>query len=269
MSHVFISYSTKNASYAHGLADSLVSHGFDVWIDNAQLRSGDDWWQQIVQALRACSAFAVVLTPESDQSRWVQREITLADNWNKPMLPLLLAGDINTDNFLIFVRTQYEDVRHGGMPSQTFFNRLAQHAAAHANRGEILTGQQMAIDTRDDALLQAMHNSPVQQYQFSPVGVWYTHIQQTFTGMIGSGNFTFYTNGALAAQINNPMGVFEVQGHWQIAGNQLMLQGVQYPVMMPFNRMPYMTLLVINDASPAMFRGSTSAGEVFVCQRTG
>ncbi|MEO1287448.1 MAG: toll/interleukin-1 receptor domain-containing protein [Chloroflexota bacterium] len=39
MSHVFISYSTKDSDYAYKLADKLREEGFDVWIDNAELRS--------------------------------------------------------------------------------------------------------------------------------------------------------------------------------------------------------------------------------------
>ena len=42
MSHIFISYSTRDSAYAGKLADKLRAEGFDVWIDNNRLRSSED-----------------------------------------------------------------------------------------------------------------------------------------------------------------------------------------------------------------------------------
>lgn len=135
MSHVFISYSTKDAVYANKLANSLRDHGFDVWIDDSQLRSSEDWWQSIVVALWECAAFVVILSPNSDSSRWVQREITVADQRQKPTFPLLLAGDMDTPNWAIFVRTQYEDVRDGSLPPDSFYAALRHYVPSAASRG--------------------------------------------------------------------------------------------------------------------------------------
>jgi Flp pilus assembly protein TadD len=134
MSHVFISYSTHDSAYANKLAEKLRAEGFDVWIDNSRLRSSEDWWHSIVLAIDACAAFVVLLTSHSDQSKWVQREITLADQRNKPTFPLWLAGDIDTPNWALFVRTQYADVRDGHLPDPAFFAKLADHVPRR--RGE-------------------------------------------------------------------------------------------------------------------------------------
>ena len=135
MSHIFISYSTRNSDYAARLAERLRASGFDVWIDNAKLRSSDNWWEAIVYALRQCGAFIIIMTPEARQSRWVQREVTLADNWQKRIFPLLLEGD----NWEIFVLTQYSDVRSGELPPQAFFDKLAEVAPRQQGSGRIVT----------------------------------------------------------------------------------------------------------------------------------
>jgi uncharacterized surface protein with fasciclin (FAS1) repeats len=139
MSHVFISYSTQNSDYAMALAEKLRVEGFDVWIDHNRLVSSDDWWRSIVMALRSCSAVLVILTPQADQSRWVQREITLAEKYGKPLFPLWLDGSLDTPNWELFVRTQYEDVRGRLMPDSMFYERLAQYATRKATRGENVT----------------------------------------------------------------------------------------------------------------------------------
>lgn len=156
MSHVFVSYSTKNSEYAYKLADKLRTQGFDVWIDNAELRSSDNWWESIVLALRSCNAVIVIMTPEAKQSKWVQREVTLADNWNKPTFPVLLAGE----NWEMFVLTQYEDVRQDGgnppnyvgkLPSRAFYEKLTQYVPRQKSQGANVTGHpapgMVAIDS--------------------------------------------------------------------------------------------------------------------------
>lgn len=135
MSHIFISYSTQNSSYAIRLAHKLREEGFDVWIDNSRLRSSENWWEKIVNALGNCAAVVVVMTPEARQSRWVQREVTLADNWRKPTFPMLLSGE----NWEIFVLTQYEDIRGGDLPPPEFYDDLSQVAPRQTRRGVDVT----------------------------------------------------------------------------------------------------------------------------------
>lgn len=139
MTHIFISYSKLNWTYARSLADRLLAEGYDVWIDD-RIDYGEDWWRTIVRAIRACSAVTVVMTPESDASRWVQREITLADELGKPMYPLLLQGDLlSSENWTMFVRTQYVDVRSGKLPPNDFYNRLAASAPRKSTHGQEIT----------------------------------------------------------------------------------------------------------------------------------
>ncbi len=154
MFHVFISYSTKNSEYANKLADKLREKGFDVWIDNAKLRSSENWWGAILEALRSCVAFIVVMTPESKQSKWVQREVALADDWGKPIFPLLLAGE----NWEFFILTQYENVckakdtspqYEGRLPSPNFYKKLTEH-----------TKQTIGENVSDIAAVLTPHSEP-------------------------------------------------------------------------------------------------------------
>jgi hypothetical protein len=155
MSHVFISYSKRNNQYAYRLALRLRSLGFDVWIDKAQLRSSDKWWKSIVVAVKECAAFIVIMTPEAQESEWVQREVFLAINWQKPIFPILLEGE----NWDILITIHYEDVRNiegksthqsDNLPTPKFYNQLGQHAPTHpvakGEKGEDVTAR-IEIDT--------------------------------------------------------------------------------------------------------------------------
>lgn len=142
MAHIFISYSKQNRQYARALTQSLLDHGFDVWIDE-RIDYGEIWWDVIVEAIKASGAVIVIMTPESRASRWVQREIVLADNEGKPTFPILLAGE----NFPIFVLTQYLDCSSGALPPDDFYERLARDVTPRTG-----LGQQVVAPTPNRAL---------------------------------------------------------------------------------------------------------------------
>jgi hypothetical protein len=130
MAHVFISYSKKNRDYARRLADHLLDQGFDVWIDD-RIDYGDEWWEVIERAISECAAFVLIMTPDSKSSKWVKREVGLADQQGKVIFPLLLSGE----NWGLFVITQYADVRDGQLPPPNFSAHLAEYAPRREQRG--------------------------------------------------------------------------------------------------------------------------------------
>ena len=117
--HVFISYSRKDQPYARKLADDLHTHGFEPWRDE-HIEHGERWWRAIDKAIRGCAAFVVVMTPESEASKWVEREILLAEREEKPIFPLLLRGK----GHALLIEMQYADVAGGLMPPKAFYDRL-------------------------------------------------------------------------------------------------------------------------------------------------
>ena len=92
MGHIFVSYSHKDTTYAHGLADHLRNMGFDIWMDE-RLDYGSQWPLEIQKQLDACDAFILIMTPRSFASDWVQSELQRAKRKLKPIFPLLLEGD--------------------------------------------------------------------------------------------------------------------------------------------------------------------------------
>lgn len=119
MPFIFISYSHKDSEYANRLADSMEAKGLDVWIDE-RIDYGARWPQAIQENLDKCAAFAVVMTPDSFESEWVQAELTRARRLRKPTFPLLLEGDV----WLALEATLYVDVRGAKLPPASFYTRL-------------------------------------------------------------------------------------------------------------------------------------------------
>jgi serine/threonine protein kinase len=117
--HLFISYSRRDKTYAGQLFEHLGEGGFTVWIDS-NIEYGDTWFKEIDDAIKSCAAFLLIMTPESYQSEWVQKEILLAKRYKKPIFPLLLEGE----EFGIVIDIQFADVRDAQMPDTHFHRRL-------------------------------------------------------------------------------------------------------------------------------------------------
>ena len=90
MPDIFISYSRKDSEQALQLANRLRDEGMDVWIDQHGIDAATSWSNEIVQALDAAKAMLVLLSPASIQSDNVVRELSLAFEAKKPILPVVL-----------------------------------------------------------------------------------------------------------------------------------------------------------------------------------
>ena len=114
--HVFISYSHQQDSpYVQRLATHLTTAGLPVWYDK-EIVHGDRWTNVIREMIDTCAAFIVVMTPDGEKSNWVDLEVARAFRMQRPILPLLLRGDV----FFTLANVQYQDVSDGGMPGRAF-----------------------------------------------------------------------------------------------------------------------------------------------------
>jgi hypothetical protein len=99
MTKLFISHSSQDDAFVRDLRAALADHGQEGWIDSRELRGGDPLWPEIQQAIEAASAYAVVVSTDALQSKWVGKELRHAllvrDQRGKdkfPVIPLSLNG---------------------------------------------------------------------------------------------------------------------------------------------------------------------------------
>jgi len=95
--HLFLSYSAVDgAEFALKLADVLASGppAYPVWLDRRDLRPGEDWDEQIADALQTCRAVLFVMTEDSVEPGSVcKQEWGRALKYKKPVIPLRLDDD--------------------------------------------------------------------------------------------------------------------------------------------------------------------------------
>jgi formylglycine-generating enzyme required for sulfatase activity len=89
MAQVFISYSRKDLPFVEQLAADLEKAGLEVWYDLSDLEGGVRWRVEIEKAIRNSQFVIVVLSPDSVESEWVEREFLFASNLGRKIVPLL------------------------------------------------------------------------------------------------------------------------------------------------------------------------------------
>jgi HEAT repeat protein len=119
--YVFMSYSRKDEEIMRMIAKFLRAQGIKVWVDNEKLIPGTPIWEEAVEkGIKNASAIVVLLSPDSKKSEWVRREISLADQNQKRVFPVLVGGDENSSITLRLINRQFVDIRinrDGGLQS--------------------------------------------------------------------------------------------------------------------------------------------------------
>ncbi|MBN1963996.1 MAG: DNA translocase FtsK 4TM domain-containing protein [Anaerolineae bacterium] len=156
MAHVFISYSRKDKDYADKLMHDLRQRGFDVWIDTIGLEPSAIWWKEIERGIEDCGAFVLLVSPDSDESGWVYKELSLALHYRRPIFPVLLRErDDGRLMFGVLVDIQYEQVKDGALPPERFYQQLTKHVPVQGQPGQDVTPAQDSVSPSPDGLASA------------------------------------------------------------------------------------------------------------------
>jgi hypothetical protein len=99
MKKVFISYARSDLDRVVRLKGRLELLQAEVWIDQ-RLRGGQEWWDEILQAIRLCDLFMPVVTRRSLASKACHLERQYAADLARPTLPVAFErayGALPTD----------------------------------------------------------------------------------------------------------------------------------------------------------------------------
>lgn len=88
---------------ARVLQNAVVSTGLSCWRDERWLAPGDDFAVEITRAIRECNAFVLLLSPASNSSDYVSREVAIAHHFKKLIVPVLLKATDIADGLLPYL----------------------------------------------------------------------------------------------------------------------------------------------------------------------
>ncbi len=135
--YVFMSYSRRDDAVMRRIVAFLREQGIKVWVDNEKLIPGTPVWEkEIEKAVQGASAVVVVLSPDSKDSEWVRREISLADQYEKRVFPLLVRGDEKTSISIRLIGRQYVDIRSNEDAGLNYVSATLSHYLEELNERE-------------------------------------------------------------------------------------------------------------------------------------
>lgn len=83
---VFISYSTKNEKIANKIRHALEQNGLKCWISHSNIPSGNNYIDEIANAIKSTKIVLLVFSKFSQESKYVNNEINMAYSHDKPIL---------------------------------------------------------------------------------------------------------------------------------------------------------------------------------------
>ena len=86
---IFISYSRLDSEFVDRLIHELEERGIDAWVDRKDSRRGTDWRASTSRAMRQCQAVVVVLSPRFAASDNAAKELSIADQYKRPIIPIM------------------------------------------------------------------------------------------------------------------------------------------------------------------------------------
>src|SRR5215208_3997850 len=111
---IFISYSRRDQEFVSRLASDLDAQVAGVWFDQASIQAGQKWHDEIMEGIRDCKAFLLVLSPDATESRYVREEVNKALELDKIIFPVIYRPAKWTGEFESLVKDiQTLDLRSG------------------------------------------------------------------------------------------------------------------------------------------------------------
>jgi hypothetical protein len=113
---VFVSYEKSDVGLAHEIRAHLEAGGFACWMAPDDVRGPVPWPEQVEQAIESCDVMLVVVSANASASQHVSREVDLAVEKAKPLLPVRVEDVVPTGTLNYLLRlAQWIDLFPGSI----------------------------------------------------------------------------------------------------------------------------------------------------------
>ncbi|MGQ0660013.1 toll/interleukin-1 receptor domain-containing protein, partial [Sphingosinicella sp.] len=105
--HVFVSHGSDDRVQANELAAFIEAKGAKAWIAPRNVRPGQDYSEQLQEAIENCSAFLVLVTDKANKSPYVRAEVEMAFSLFKPIFPVRMADIKPAAGLALFLKIRH------------------------------------------------------------------------------------------------------------------------------------------------------------------
>lgn len=100
---VFISYSSRDVEFVKRIIQQLDRMGVPYWKAPEMIPAGSSYAREIPKAIQQCSLFLLALSPTSQDSIWVEKEIDNAICNRKTIIPFEIREVVLNDTFRFYL----------------------------------------------------------------------------------------------------------------------------------------------------------------------
>ena len=98
---IFVSYSRKDSAVVQSVVDRLKAEGYCCWMDVTGIESSDEFKRVLVKAIRHSKVVLFFSSANSNNTEWTVKEINIAVQMKKPIIPVRL-DDAPYDDSILF-----------------------------------------------------------------------------------------------------------------------------------------------------------------------
>lgn len=121
---IFVSYSRADRDHVAALYADLERLGFLLWRDLHEIAGGEDWWQNITDAIDASETMVLCISPASLKSEIVTKEWLYARQVGTRVIPVIV-DDIDFDTLPRWMQfTDMKDFREGKPERELIWRRF-------------------------------------------------------------------------------------------------------------------------------------------------
>lgn len=121
---VFVSYSRKDKKKVLPIVNQLQKDlGITFWIDQRGVQSGSKFPKAIMNAINGAEIVLVMLSSNSLESDWVEREVIYAAEQGKRIVPIALGSNVMNGNWFSF---QFPHINYVNPKDESQFDHLVE-----------------------------------------------------------------------------------------------------------------------------------------------
>ena len=110
---VFISYSSKDADIVKLVRKGLEDNGISVWMAPESIPTGSNYSLEVPKGIEDCKVFLLILSKNSQESRWALRELDEAISSEKRIIPFQI-DECELNDACKFVLNQCQTIKADG-----------------------------------------------------------------------------------------------------------------------------------------------------------
>jgi TolB-like protein len=206
---VFISHASQDAPVAGKLCAALEAAGLPCWIAPRDVRAGESYAAEIVQAINSCRMLMLVLSKNAVESSHVLREVERASSKKRPILAVRLDATGLPADFEYFLSVNHWlDASEGPVEEilPALVKAVGGYDAGRPARGAPVAGP-IAASAQPNAVPSAAPSTPASRWRIVAIALTLITIGPAF---LVANKFLFFTHRSSvtpSAQQSQPLSI--------------------------------------------------------------